>query len=104
MQTVKDYLGEQHWPRIPFEKKRIEELRFSDLPSDSVLLYGDEKGQIVVAKTYGGTSWSSIQPKVSKAQKTKGILYVFGVYYHTSDHADTWIQKEDRKTILGFYR
>jgi hypothetical protein len=42
------------------------------------LLYEDEKGPIA-AKTYGGTSWSSVQSKVEKAQKTKGILNVFGV-------------------------
>jgi hypothetical protein len=48
------------------------------------LLYEDEKGPIA-AKTYGGTSWSSVQSKVEKAQKTKGILNVFGVYDHTND-------------------
>ena len=60
-------LGKSTRSRIPFEKKRIEELRYK-LPIDSVLLYEDEKGPIV-AKTYGGTSWSSTQSKVSKAQK-----------------------------------
>ena len=54
------------------KKKRIEDLRYGDLSSDSVLLYEDEKGPIV-AKTYGGTSWSSTQSKVSKDQKIKGI-------------------------------
>lgn len=48
------------------------------------MLYEDEKGPIS-AKTYGGTSWSSVQSKVEKAQKTKGILNVFGVYDHTND-------------------
>jgi hypothetical protein len=48
--------------------------------SNSILLYEDEKGPIV-AKTYGGTSWSFIQSKVSnKAQKISGLLNVFGVY------------------------
>ncbi len=38
-----------------------------------------------MAKTYGGTSWSSTQSKVSKAQKINGILNVFGAYDHTND-------------------
>ncbi len=39
----------------------------------------------VTAKTYDGTSWSSTQSKVSKAQKTKGLLNVFGVYDHINN-------------------
>ncbi len=57
----------------------------------------------VTAKTYGGTSWSSVQSKVSKAQKTKGILNVFGVYDHTNNHM--WTHSYKRKTgkqFLGF--
>jgi transposase len=51
-----------------------------------VLLYEDEKGLSITAKTYGGTSfWSFIQYKVSKAQKTKGILNVFGGYDYTNN-------------------
>ena len=38
--------------RIRFEKKYIEHLRYNT-PSDSVLLYVDEKGPIT-AKTHGG--------------------------------------------------
>jgi transposase len=49
-----------------------------------VLLYVDEKGPIT-AKTHGGTSWSSTQVKVEKAQKINGILNVFGAYDHTND-------------------
>jgi transposase len=49
-----------------------------------VLLYVDEKGPIT-AKTYGGTSWSSVQVKVEKAQKIKGLLNVFGAYDYTND-------------------
>jgi transposase len=49
-----------------------------------VLLYIDEKGP-VTAKTHGGTSWSSVQVKIEKAQKIKGLLNVFGVYDHTND-------------------
>jgi hypothetical protein len=42
------------------------------------VLFQDEKGPIA-AKTYGGTSlWCSVQAKVEHAQKTKGILNVFG--------------------------
>jgi len=47
------------------------------------LLYEDEKGPIA-AKTYGGTSWSSTQSKVEKAQKTNGLLNTFGVYDYTN--------------------
>jgi transposase len=55
------------------------------LSSDSILLYEDEKGPIA-AKTYGGTSWSSTQSKVSKAQKINGLLNVFGVYDYTNNN------------------
>ena len=84
MATVKDNLGKQSRSWIPFEKKRIEELRYN-ITTDSILLYEDEKGP-VVAKTYGGTScWSFVQSKkISKAQKINGLLNVFGgVYDHT---------------------
>ena len=50
-----------------FEKKYVEQLRYNT-PSDSVLLYVDEKGPSITAKTHGGTSWSSVQVKVEKAQ------------------------------------
>jgi hypothetical protein len=49
-----------------------------------VLLYVDEKGPIT-AKTHGGTSWSSVQVKVEKAQKINGLLNVFGAYDYTND-------------------
>jgi hypothetical protein len=65
-----------------------------------VLLYEDEKGPIV-AKTYGGTScWSSTQSRVSKAQKTKGILNVFGVYDYTNNHM--WTHGYKQKTGKQF--
>ena len=87
---------------MPFEKKRIEELGYK-LPVDSVLFYEDEKGP-VAAKTYGGTSWSSTQSRVSKAQKTKGILNVFGVYDHTNNqmwtHTPTNKRQENNSLIL----
>jgi hypothetical protein len=67
------------------------------------MLYEDEKGPIT-AKTYGGTSWSFIQSKVSKAQKTKGILNVFGVYDHTTitrcGHMVTERKQESNSWIL----
>ena len=72
---------------------------------DSVLLYEDEKGPLV-AKTYGGgISWSSTQSKVSKAQKIKGILNVFGTYDHTNNqmwtHSPTnKIQKENSSSLI----
>jgi hypothetical protein len=47
------------------------------------------KGPTITAKTHGkthgGTSWSSVQVKVEKAQKIKGLLNVFGAYDHTND-------------------
>ena len=49
-----------------------------------MLLYVDEKGPIT-AKTHGGTSWSSVQVKVEKAQKINGLLNVFGAYDYTND-------------------
>jgi transposase len=66
---------------------------------DSVLLYEDEKGPLV-AKTYGGTSWSSTQSKVSKAQKIKGILNVFGAYDHTNNQM--WTHSYKQKTGKQF--
>jgi transposase len=53
-----------------------------------------------VAKTYGGTSWSSIQSKISKAQKIKGILNVFGVYDHTNNNL--WTHGYKQKTGKQF--
>jgi transposase len=50
-----------------------------------VLLYLDEKGPSITAKTHGGTSWSSTQVKIEKSQKIKGLLNVFGAYDHTND-------------------
>ncbi|MDW0149906.1 MAG: hypothetical protein QOK89_05950 [Nitrososphaeraceae archaeon] len=47
------------------KKKYIEQLRYNT-PTESVLLYQDEKGPIV-AKTYGGKPWSPVQSKIEKA-------------------------------------
>ena len=46
-------------PEYHLKKRELKNLRYRNLPADSVLLYEDEKGPIA-AKTYGGTSWSSI--------------------------------------------
>jgi len=58
-----------------------------------------------VAKTYGGTSWSSTQSKVLKAQKIRGILNVFGVYDYTSDQMYTHSYKQKTgKQFLDFIK
>ena len=62
-------------------------------------MYVDEKGPIT-AKTHGGTSWSSVQVKVEKAQKIKGLLNVFGAYDHTNDKIH--VQCYKRKTAKQF--
>ena len=53
-----------------------------------------------MAKTYGGTSWSSTQSRVSKAQKTKGILNVFGAYDYTNNQM--WTHSYKKKTGKQF--
>ena len=53
-----------------------------------------------MAKTYGGTSWSSTQSRVSKAQKIKGILNVFGVYDYTNNQI--WTHPYKKKTGKQF--
>ena len=73
-------------------------------PTESVLLYQDEKGPIV-AKTYGGTSWSPLQSKIEKAQKINGILNIFGVYYYTNDQMYTHsYRKKTGKQFLDFIK
>jgi transposase len=69
-----------------------------------VLLYVDEKGP-VTAKTHGGTSWSSVQVKVGKAQKIKGLLNVFGAYDHTNDkmHVECY-KKKTAKQFVDFLK
>jgi transposase len=58
-------------------------------------LFQDEKGP-VAAKTYGGSSWSSVQTKVPRDQKVKGLLNVFGVYDHTNDRMFTHCYREKK--------
>lgn len=68
------------------------------------MLYQDEKGPIA-AKTYGGTSWCSIQSKIEKAQKVKGILNTFGVYDHTNDTMYTHCYKnKTSEQFIDFIR
>ena len=86
MEKFKDCTGKEQRSWIRIEKKRIEELRYNT-SLDSILLYQDEKGP-VAAKTYGVQSWCSVQTKIEKAQKIKG-LNVFGVYDHTNDQMYT---------------
>ena len=72
----KTVLSKNNDSEYALKKSHIEHLRYNT-PTNSVLLYLDEKGPIT-AKTHGGTSWSSVQVKVEKAQKIKGLLNVFG--------------------------
>ena len=73
-------------------------------PTESVLLYQDEKGPIV-AKTYGGTSWSPVQSKIEKAQKINGYLNIFGVYDLTNDQMYTHsYRKKTGKQFLDFIK
>ncbi len=62
----------------------MEQIRYNT-PSDSMLLYVDEKGS-VTTKTHDGTSYPSVQVKMGKAQKIKWLLNVFGVYDHANDY------------------
>jgi hypothetical protein len=57
------------------------------------VLFQDEKGPIA-AKTYGGPSWCSVQSKIERAQKIKGILNVLGIYDHTNDKMFTHCYKK----------
>ena len=73
-----------------------------------MLLYVDEKGPIA-AKTHGGTSWSSVQVKVEKAQKIidflkridkrydKNIQSIFVVLDNLSAHKSKLTKKEISK-------
>ncbi len=81
-------------------KKYIEQLRHNT-PSDSVLLYGDEVGPVTTAKTHDGTSWSSVQVKVEKALKIKGLLNVFGAYDYTNDkmHVQCYRNKTGKQFV-----
>jgi transposase len=67
------------------------------------VLFQDEKGPIA-AKTYGGNSWCSTQAKIERAQKTKGILNVFGIYGYTNDEMFThcYKKKKNSKQFIDF--
>ena len=68
-------------------------------------MYVDEKGP-VTANTHGGTSWSSVQVKVEKAQKINGILNVFGANDHTNDkmHIHCYQKKKTTKQFTDFLK
>ena len=57
------------------------------------------------AKTYGGSSWSSVQAKVEHDQKVNGLLNVFGVYDYTNDKMYThcYKQKKSSQTIYEIF-
>jgi hypothetical protein len=76
------------------------------VPANSILVYEDERGGSIVAKTYGGTScWSCVQSKVSKAQKIRGILNVFGFYYHINNHRCLlMVTERKQENIFRFYK
>jgi len=73
------YLLKEMSPQNMIWKKIYLTIKIQYTSTDSVLLYEDEKGPIT-AKTYGGSSWSSVQVKVEKTQKINdGLLKnVFG--------------------------
>lgn len=76
----------------------------NDTPTESVVLFQDEKGPIA-AKTYGGPSWSSVQSKIERAQRIKGILNVLGIYDHTNDKMFTHCyKKRNSHQFLDFIR
>jgi hypothetical protein len=67
-----------------------------------VLLYEDEKRPTITAKTHGGSSLgSSTQVKIEKAQKIKGMLKMFGAYYHTNDkmHVQCYKKKTGKQFV-----
>jgi hypothetical protein len=69
------------------------------------VLFQDEKGPIA-AKTYGGPSWCSVQAKIERAQKIKGILNVLGIYdHHSNDKMFTHCyKKRNSHQFLDFIR
>ncbi len=69
-----------------------------------MLLYVDEKGP-VAAKTHGGTSWSSVQVKVEKAQKINGLLNVFEermIIQMTRCISNVIKERQERSSLLTF--
>ncbi len=52
---------------------------------------------------HGGSSWSSVQVEVEKAQKIRGLLNAFGVYDH-ANHKSQYITIERRRqnSLLTF--
>ena len=104
-------LGPSLDPEYHLKKRELKlELRHSSsssntLPSDSVmLLYEDEKGPIA-AKTHGGYIVVSYKVQGVQGPKDKGCSEcVWRIRSHQQPDVDAWIQKEDRKAVLGFYQ
>ena len=97
-------LGYSLDPEYHLKKKRIEELRYSNLSSDSdPALRGLERTDS--SKNIWRYILVLYTVSVSKAQKTKGILNVFGIYDYTNDQMWTHgYKKENRKTVFRFYQ
>ncbi len=76
---------------------------YTNLPPDSILLYDEDGKGPVVAKTYGGASWSFVQSDI-QSSKDQGILNVFGVYDHTNNQMLThgYKKKTAGKQFLDF--
>ncbi len=68
-------------------------------PSDSILLYPDEKGSQL--QEHGGSSWSSVHAKVEKAQKINRLLNVFEVYDNINDkmHIHCYRKKTEKQFV-----
>ena len=62
------------------------------------------KRDLLLQKHIGGIPWSSVQSKVSKAQKIRGILNVFGVYDYINNQmlAYSYKKKTAGKHFLDF--
>ncbi len=60
---------------------------------------------MTAAKTNGGSSWSSVQAKIEKAQKIKGLLNVSGgAYDHTNDNIQCYKRKTGKKQFVDFLK
>ena len=85
-------------------KKVYPTTKVQHAPTDSVLLYEDEKGPTITAKTHGGSSLrSSTQVKIEKAQKIKGLLKMFGAYDHTNERCMYNAIKRKQKNSLSTF-
>jgi hypothetical protein len=76
--TILDSSSKGRDPEYELKKKRVEEMRNDTPPTESVVLFEDERGSIT-DKTYGSPSWC-LEAKIKHAQKINGILKVLGIY------------------------